>query len=183
MLTPYFKKNDKLAYGIIGTLSVVVLGVVVVLGKFKMVGTTLGFPPQYFATANAFINSGVTVLLLLALYFVKQKNYTAHRSTMLFAMILSTLFLVSYILHHLLTFDTHYGGEGVKKYIYYFILLTHIPLASIVLPFILLSTYSGLTGEYEQHIKIVRITFPLWLYVSITGVLVYLFISPYYSFT
>jgi len=183
MLTPYFKKNDNLAYSIIGTLSVVVFAVVVLLGRFKLVGTNLGFSPHYFATANAFINSAVTILLVLGLFFIKQKKYTAHKNTMLFAMVLSTLFLVSYILHHLLTLDTHYGGDGFKKYIYYFILITHIPLAAIVLPFILLSTYRGLTGEYEQHKKIVRITFPLWLYVSITGVLVYLFVYPYYSFT
>jgi putative membrane protein len=86
-------------------------------------------------------------------------------------------------MHHLLTYDTHFGGEGFIKYIYYFILLTHIPLAAIVLPFILLSTYRGLTSDFAKHKKIVRYTFPIWLYVSITGVLVYIFISPYYSFT
>lgn len=184
MLSPVIKKNDKLAYGVIGTLSVVVFAVVVALGFLKqLVGTDIGFPPHYFATANAVINSLVSILLILALYFVKQKNYVAHKNTMLVAMIFSTLFLVSYIAHHLFTFDTHYGGEGMMKYIYYFILLTHIPLAAIVLPFILLTTYRGLTGEFNDHKKVARYTFPIWLYVSITGVLVYILISPYYSFT
>lgn len=183
MLSPILKKNDSVAYGIIATLSVVVFAVVVALGKFKLTGTNIGFPPHYFATANAFINSAVTVLLILAMYFVKQKKYSAHRNTMMVAMVLSTLFLVSYIAHHLFTNDTHFGGEGYIRYVYYFILLTHIPLAAIVLPFILLSTYRGLTSDFAKHKKIARITFPLWLYVSITGVLVYLFISPYYSFT
>jgi putative membrane protein len=183
MIAPILKKNDSVAYGVIATLSVVVFAVVVALGKFKLVGTDIGFPPHYFATANAVINSMVTLLLVIGLYFVKQKNYIAHKNTMMFAMVLSSLFLVSYIMHHLLTYDTHFGGEGFIKYIYYFILLTHIPLAAIVLPFILLSTYRGLTSDFAKHKKIVRYTFPIWLYVSITGVLVYIFISPYYSFT
>lgn len=184
MLKPLIKSNDRLAYILIALLSIIVFAVVAALGFFKnFVGTDIGFSPHYFATANACINSIVTILLLVALYFVKTKNYTAHRNVMFAAMILSALFLVSYILHHLLTYDTHYGGEGALKYIYYFILMTHIPLAAIILPFILLTTYRALTGNYAQHARVARITFPIWLYVSITGVLVYIFISPYYSFT
>jgi putative membrane protein len=99
---------------------------------------------------------------------------------MLWAIVLSILFLVSYIAHHLLAGDTKFGGEGLMKGVYYFILLTHIPLAAIILPFILFTAYRGLTGEYVSHRKLSRYTWPLWLYVSITGVLVYVFISPYY---
>lgn len=180
MLQQAIKKNDKLAYWIIGVLSVVVFSVVVALGKFKLSPSILGFDPHIFATINAYLNTCVTVLLLAALYFVKQKDYKNHRNAMLIAMVFSTLFLLSYISHHLFTMDTHYGGEGFKKYVYYFILITHIPLAALILPFILLSTYRGLTADFAKHKKVARITFPIWLYVSITGVLVYIFISPYY---
>ena len=99
---------------------------------------------------------------------------------MLTAIILSVLFLVSYIAHHLLAGDTVYGGEGSIRYFYYFILITHIILAAIILPFILFTAYRSLTGEYDKHKKLARYTWPLWLYVSVTGVLVYLMISPYY---
>jgi putative membrane protein len=174
------KKNDKLAYWIIGILSVVVFAVVVALGKFKLPASILGFDPHIFAAINAYVNACVTIFLLMGLYFVRIKNYKLHRNTMMLAMVFSTIFLVSYIAHHLFTMDTHYGGVGLLKYIYYFILITHIPLAALILPFILLSTYRGLTADFAKHKKIARITFPIWLYVSTTGVLVYLFISPYY---
>ena len=180
MLGKVIKRNDRVAYWVIGILSVVVFLVVVALGKFKLLDIKLGFVPLIFATINAYLNTCVTVLLVAALYFVKQKDYKNHRNTMLIAMVFSSLFLISYIAHHLFTMDTHYGGTGIFKYVYYFILITHIPLAALILPFILLSTYRGLTADFIKHKKIVRITFPIWLYVSITGVLVYVFISPYY---
>jgi putative membrane protein len=97
------------------------------------------------------------------------------------AMLLSLLFLVSYIAHHLLSGDTVYGGQGSIRYVYYFILITHIFLAAIILPFILFTSYRALIGEYARHKKIARITWPIWFYVSVTGVIVYLMISPYYS--
>ena len=100
---------------------------------------------------------------------------------MMGAMVLSFFFLVSYILHHLLTVDTHFGGEGAIRYFYFPLLITHIVLAATILPFILLTTYRALTGDFSAHKKIARITYPIWLYVSISGVLVYLLISPYYS--
>ena len=100
---------------------------------------------------------------------------------MLTAFCFSSLFLVSYILHHLLTVDTHYGGEGPVRYFYFPLLITHIILAATILPFILLTTYRGLTSDFANHRKIAKITYPIWLYVSISGVIVYLLISPYYS--
>ena len=99
---------------------------------------------------------------------------------MLTAMVLSILFLVSYICHHLFAGETKFGGEGTSKMIYYIILGTHIPLAGLILPFILFTAYRGLIGEYARHKKLARITWPVWLYVAITGVAVYLMISPYY---
>lgn len=193
MLTPVLKKNDRRASVLILTFSVIVFAAVVLLSRVK-VEADLGFDVHLFALVNALINSGVTILLLLALVAVKRKNYAAHRNLMLTAMVLSILFLVSYIAHHLLAGDTRFGdinhdgivneaeksAAGSMRIIYYIILGTHIPLAGIILPFILFTAYRALTGEYPAHKKLARITWPVWLYVAITGVAVYLMISPYY---
>ena len=180
MVQAVLKKNDKQAYGIIAVLSVVVFLVVVSLGKIKYMGE-LGFDPHIFAKINAIINSTVSVLLIYGLVLVKQKKYEQHRNVMMGAFACSSLFLVSYIAHHFLTQDTHFGGEGLIKYLYYPLLITHIILAATILPFILLTTYRGLTADFAQHRKIARITYPIWLYVSISGVVVYLLIAPYYN--
>lgn len=175
------QRNDKLAYQIIGVLSVVVFLVVVSLGRFKLTDVELGFDPHVFAKVNAFINSCVALLLLVGLFLVKQRKYEAHRNAMFAAIALSSLFLVSYILHHLFTMDTHFGGQGTIRYFYYPLLISHIILAAVILPFILLTAYRALTADFQAHKKIAKITFPVWLYVSISGVLVYLLISPYYN--
>ncbi|HYD19859.1 MAG TPA: DUF420 domain-containing protein [Flavipsychrobacter sp.] len=180
MLTPSIKKNDKKAKLLIYTFSVVVFLVVASLSRIHL-KVDLGFDPHIFATANAVINSAVSIMLVWALIAIKQKNYATHKRIMLWAIVLSTIFLASYIAHHLFAGETKYGGEGPMKTIYYIILATHIPLAAIILPFILFTAYRSLIGEYDKHKKLARYTWPLWLYVSITGVLVYLFISPYYS--
>lgn len=179
MLTPLFKKNDKQARLLIFTVSFVVFTAVAVLSRVKL-EVDLGFDIHIFALINAVINSAVSLLLVWALIAVKGKNYLLHKKLMFTAIILSVLFLVSYIAHHLLAGDTVYGGEGSIRYFYYFILITHIILAAIILPFILFTAYRSLTGEYDKHKKLARYTWPLWLYVSVTGVLVYLMISPYY---
>lgn len=181
MIQPLLKRNDKSAYAVIGTLSVVVFSVVVALGKFKLLDLNLGFDPHIFARINAYINSTVAVLLIYGLILVKQKKFAMHRMVMLVAFGFSSLFLVSYILHHLLTVDTHFGGEGLIRYFYFPLLISHIFLAATILPFILLTTYRGLTSDFANHRKIAKITYPIWLYVSVSGVIVYLLISPYYS--
>jgi putative membrane protein len=180
MLAPILKKNDKQARLLILTVSFVVFAAVVLLSRFKLI-LNLGFNVHVFALINAIINSAVTVMLIWAMVAVKNKSYVLHKKLMLGAMTLSVLFLVSYIAHHLLAGETKYGGTGTLRYVYYFILATHIPLAAIILPFILFTAYRALTGEFSQHKKLARYTWPLWLYVSITGVLVYVLISPYYS--
>lgn len=180
MLQPVLKKNDKQARLLIGILSFVVFAAVVALGKIKL-DVDLGFDKHLFAKANAIINSIVAVLLLAALIAVRQKKYVVHKKLMLTAMVLSVIFLVSYICHHLFTGDTKFGGEGAIRYIYLFILITHIFLAAIILPFILYTAYRALIAEWPQHKKIARITWPIWFYVAITGVVVYLLISPYYQ--
>jgi putative membrane protein len=173
------KKNDVLAKVLILTVSFVVFMAVVILSRVKL-KVDLGFDVHIFATVNAVINSIVSFLLIAAFAAVKSKNYMLHKKLMLSAIILSVIFLVSYIAHHLLSGDTHFGGTGIIRNIYFFILITHIFLAAIILPFILFTAYRGLVAEFPAHRKIAKITWPIWLYVSVTGVVVYLMISPYY---
>jgi putative membrane protein len=180
MLTPIIKANDKTAKLLIFITSFVVFAAIVLLSKFKL-EVALDFDVHVFALINAVINSCVSILLVSAYIAVRKKQYIAHRNLMYSAIVLSALFLISYIAHHLLAGDTKFGGEGNIRYVYFFILITHIFLAAVILPFILFTAYRALTGEFAKHTKLARYTFPLWLYVSITGVLVYLFISPYYS--
>ena len=180
MLTPALQKNDKKAQLIIWTASIAVFMLVAITSKYKL-ELNLGFNIHLFALVNAIINSAVTVLLILGLVTVKNRQFEMHKRLMLAAIILSSLFLLSYVGHHLLAGETKYGGpHDSKYYTYLFILFTHIPLATIILPFALFTAYRSLTGEYEKHKKLAKYTWPLWLYVSITGVLVYWFISPYY---
>lgn len=180
MLQPFIQKKDKQAKWLIGVASITVFTAVALLSRFK-INVNVGFNVHLFATINAFINAIVSILLILALITVKQKKYIWHKNIMLTAIVLSSLFLISYICHHLLAGETIFGGASSLRYVYYFILGTHIILAAIILPFILFTAYRALTGEWIKHKKIAKYTWPLWLYVSITGVLVYLFISPYYQ--
>lgn len=179
MLTAAWKKNDKKASILIYTFSAVVFLAVVAVGRIKL-DVDLGFDVHLFAKLNAIINSVVAVLLLAGLATVKNKKYTVHKNIMIVAMLLSVLFLVSYICHHLFAGETKFGSDGAIKTIYYIILFTHIPLAGLILPFVLFSAYRALTGDYAKHKKLVRYTWPIWFYVAVTGVIVYLMISPYY---
>ena len=180
MLKAILTKNDKKAGWLIGIFSVVVFAAVVALGKINL-DIHVDFDVHVFARINAVINSTVSVLLVAALIAVKRKNYEWHKRLMMTAMVLSIFFLVSYIAHHLLAGDTKFGGEGTIRYIYFFILITHIFLAAIILPFILFTAYRAMIAEYPQHKKLARITWPIWFYVAVTGVVVYFLISPYYS--
>ena len=193
MLQAVWNKNDKKAKTLIFTFSAIVFAAVVLLSRIKL-NVDLGFDVHLFAKANAIINSCVAVLLVVALVAVKNKNYSLHKKLMMTAMLLSILFLVSYICHHLFAGDTRFGdvdhdgivtelekaAVGNSRLIYYIILGTHIPLAGIILPFILFSAYRAMTGEFDKHKKLVRITWPVWFYVAVTGVVVYWMISPYY---
>jgi putative membrane protein len=181
MLTPVLKKNDKLAYTVIFIFSGIVFFAIAVLSRNVNLKVNLGFDQHIFARINALINTFVAIMLVAALYAVKQKRYNTHKKLMLWSLGFSVLFLISYICHHLFTGETVYGGTGFIKIIYYFILITHIILAGLILPLILFTAYRGLTGEFGKHKKLARITWPLWLYVAVTGVIVFLMISPYYS--
>ncbi len=180
MLKPMLKKDDRRARVLIIFLSVLVFLGVAALSRIEL-EADLGFDAHIFASINAGINTVVTLLLVWALVEVKRKHYLRHKRIMLSAIILSGLFLISYIMHHLFAGDTSYGGEGPIRYFYYFVLITHILLAGIILPFILFTAYRALTAEYDRHRKLARFTWPLWFYVSFSGVLVYWMISPYYG--
>ena len=194
MLQPTIAKNDRKAKLFIWTVSIIVFVAVAFLSKFKLT-IDLGFNPHLFAKANSVINSSVAFLLVAGLITIKQKRYALHKFIMINAMVLSVLFLLSYIGHHLLAGETKYGDinhdglvdeaellqAGGLRTLYYIILITHIPLAAIILPFILFTAYRALTGEYEQHKKLTRFTWPVWFYVAVTGVIVYYMISPYYT--
>ena len=193
MLKPVWEKNDKKARTLIFLFSVLLFAAIVLLSRVN-IHANLGFDVHLFAKANAIINSLVALFLVAALIAVKMKNYKLHRNIMLSALMLSVLFLVSYVCHHLFAGDTKFGdvnhdeilsitekeNVGNSRVIYYIILGTHVPLAGIILPFILFSAYRGLTGEFAKHKKLARITWPIWFYVAVTGVLVYWMISPYY---
>jgi len=180
MLSAIIKKNDKQAKLLIGVFSFVVFAAVVLLSNFKLT-VNLGFNVHLFAAFNAIVNTIIAILLIAALVAVKTKHYLSHKKLMITALILSVLFLVSYIAHHLLAGETKFEGTGSIKVIYLFILFTHIFLAAIILPFILFTAYRALTAEFLLHKKLARYTWPLWLYVAVTGPVVYLFISPYYQ--
>jgi putative membrane protein len=193
MLQAVWKKNDKKARIIIFSFSIVVFAAIMLLSRVTL-NVNLGFNVHLFARANAIINSCVAILLIVAFIAVKTKNYILHRNLMLSAMVLSFIFLISYICHHLFAGETRFGdvnhdgilssdekaAAGPARYLYYSLLGTHIPLAGIILPFILFTTYRSFIGEFQRHKKLARITWPIWLYVAVTGVVVYWMISPYY---
>lgn len=194
MLTATWKKNDRKATILIVLFSIVIFVAVSILGRVTL-HVDLGFDPHIFAKANAIINSVVAMLLLCGLIAVKTKHYLLHKRIMLTSIFLSVLFLISYICHHLFAGEARFGdanhdgmlsetekaNAGSARIIYYFILGTHIPLAGIVLPFILFTAYRALIGEFGKHKRLVRITWPVWFYVAVTGVIVYVMISPYYG--
>ena len=127
---------------------------------------------------HAALNGSCFVLLVLSLIAIKKKKVSLHRKFNTVAMIFSVVFLLSYVLYHATNNDTKYDGDFTG--VYYFVLLTHILLAGLSLPAILLAYYRGLIGDVEKHKRIVRFTYPIWLYVALTGVLVYVFLKPYY---
>ncbi|WP_445455768.1 DUF420 domain-containing protein [Flavobacterium sp. HNIBRBA15423] len=137
----------------------------------------LTFLPPIYATIN-----GVTaILLIVAVIAVKNGNRTLHERLMKLAILCSVLFLVMYVAYHMTSDSTSFGGEGVIRYVYFFILITHIVLSIVIIPLVLITYVKALAQRFDKHKKIAKITFPIWLYVAITGVVVYLMISPYYA--
>lgn len=134
-------------------------------------------PPIY-----AGINGLTAVVLVTAVWAIKNKKQSLHENLMKFAIFLSVCFLGMYVAYHMTADSTKFGGEGAIKYIYYFILITHIMLSVIIIPFVLITYVRALSQSFERHRKLARITYPMWLYVAVTGVVVYFMISPYYAY-
>ena len=196
MLIPSLQKNDKLAKQLIWAVSIIVFLAVAGMSRVNLNGiVTLPFNVHIFATINMVVNSVVAILLVAGLVTAKNKNYEVHKKIMLTAIALSVVFLLSYICHHLFAGETKYGDIdhngtltlneqtlfGSKRFLYLILLGFHIPLAAIILPFILFTAYRSLIGEYEKHKKLVRITWPIWFFVAVSGVVVYWMISPFYN--
>jgi putative membrane protein len=188
-------KNNNLYLWIIGVLSVVVPVLVAVLFYVPKIGGFAGeFNASFLPHLNAVLNTSTSICLILGFIFIKRNLQKYHITAMLAAFALSSIFLVSYVAYHSQGLETKFGDinhngvleasesiqVGAIRYFYYFILLTHIILAVVVVPLVLLAIYFGATKQYIKHKGIVKWTFPVWLYVAITGVLVYLMISPYY---
>lgn len=168
------KKLNTLAY----IVSAVVLALVIAMRRYKIdLGVDFSFLPPFHATLNAI----TAVILLVALYFIKNKQVENHRKAIYVAMVTSALFLLSYVLYHFTTPETRYGGEGPMRLVYFFLLLTHIFLAATSLPFILLTFIRAYTHQIERHRKMARWVFPIWLYVAVTGPICYLMLMPYYK--
>jgi putative membrane protein len=136
----------------------------------------LTFLPPIYASINAL----TAIVLVIAFWAITNKKIKLHQRLMQFAILLSVMFLIMYVAYHMTSDSTKYGGEGVMKYVYYVILITHIIMSIVVIPFVLITYVRAITNNFEKHKKIARITFPLWLFVAVSGVVVFIMISPYY---
>ncbi len=189
--------TDKFIFRFVAAISIFVFVVVLIL-ESKVIPAPKVSPSllSFLPLLNAILNGTCSVLLLISLYFIRNGNVVVHKRINVTTFCLSALFLVSYILFHWLAPETKYGdlnhdgmlsaaektAAGSVRFVYYLILVTHIILAAGVLPLILLSFYRGLQMQVVKHKKLVRWTFPIWFYVTVTGVIVYIMISPYYKF-
>lgn len=186
-------KQPKSKYTLwIWILSIVIPVAVAILFTVRIPGVErMGFLPPIYASVNAL----TAAVLIIALYHIKQGNRNAHETFMKLAIGLSVLFLLMYVVYHMTSDSTKFGDTnadglvseiesqalGAIRYVYYLLLITHITLSVTVIPFVLVTYVRAIRGDFKMHKKIARITFPLWLYVAVTGVIVFLMISPYYS--
>ncbi|KAA2244750.1 DUF420 domain-containing protein [Chitinophaga agrisoli] len=184
-------KNLNLPIAIISIVIPVLVAILFYLPRPKM---EAGFDVHILPLVHAILNSATAVLLLASLYFIKNGHVQAHKVANLTAVVLSAIFLISYVTFHFFTESTKFGDSdhnhildaaektavGGTRYVYYFILLTHIVLAVVIVPLVLFTLLRGLQSDFTRHKKIARITWPIWFYVAITGVIVYVMISPYY---
>lgn len=174
-------KQNRNYIWLIGVLSVLVPLIVAYLlfgGKATRIdGLDVSFLPHL----NAVLNSATSIMLIFGFVMIKRGQKDFHRMAMMTAFTLSTIFLLSYVIYHNNAESTSFGGEGLIRYFYFGLLISHIILATVVVPFVLLAVYFAWTKQFDRHKKIVKWTFPIWTYVAISGVLVYIMISPYYS--
>jgi putative membrane protein len=169
-------KNDKKLKQAIWAVSIVIPIAVAILFTVKIEGVDLGFLPPIYASLNALTAIG----LIVAIVAIKRKNRKLHQRVIQVCLIFSILFLLLYVLYHMTSDTTPYGGEGILKMIYFFLLISHILLSMVVIPIVLFAYLFAWQGDFVRHKKWTKFAFPLWLYVAVTGVLVYVMISPYY---
>lgn len=181
MSTSLTTEKEKSYFNLIKMLSVgIPVAVAVLLGIRTKID--LGEWTKILPHLNSVINSLTAIFLIVGRLLIAQKNRKLHERCMRIAFVLGSIFLVSYVLYHLSNESTSFGGEGTAlRYFYFFVLISHILLSIVVVPFVLLAMYYALSKQFDRHKKIVKWTFPIWLYVSITGVIAYLMISPYYK--
>lgn len=171
------RNTEKKVNRLINIVSILVPLVVAVLFGVKIPNVEpLAFLPPVYAS----INGLTAIVLILAILAIKNGNRGLHKKLMTLCVGLSTVFLLLYIAYHMTSDSTTFGGEGVIKYVYYFILITHIVMSIGVIPLVLRTYARGYLKKYDEHRALAKLTFPIWLYVAITGVVVYLMISPYY---
>jgi len=167
---------------------IIAVSVIIPLAVAALFGVNLrklGFdvqPLSFLPPIYAGINGLTAILLFLAVSAIKRGNRVLHERLVKFAIGCSVAFLVMYVAYHMTSDSTPFGGEGIIRPIYFFILITHISLSVIIIPFVLFTYVRGVSGSYERHKKLARITYPLWMYVAITGVVVYFMIAPYYKY-
>lgn len=176
------KLEEKNAKIVIIALSVVVALLVGVLNWGLEKPETPFMDLSFFPKFHAFLNSIVAILLVLGLYFIKNNKIDLHKAVMFTAFIVSSVFLLSYVFYHSFATETRFGGEGVIKVFYLLLLASHIILAAIMMPFILMTFYYAWTEKLEKHRKLAKWVWPFWFYVAVTGVVVYFMIAPYYRF-
>ncbi len=171
------KFDDQKYKKLIIAVSIIVPTLVAILFGVKLPNVEpLGFLPPIYATTN-----GLTAICLIAAVIaIKNKNIKLHKTLMTVCIALSLAFLAMYVAYHMTSESTSFGGEGIIRPIYFFILITHILLSIIIIPLVLITYVRALAERFDKHKKIAKITFPIWLYVAVTGVVVYFMISPYY---
>jgi putative membrane protein len=186
--------NERFYLGLIAVLSVAIPVVVAVLLYLPQTGKLGDLDVSFLPHFNAVLNSATAICLVSGYYMMKKQQYNTHRAMMLAAFALSSMFLVSYVVYHFQAPSTKFGdidGNGIvseiektaaggMRMVYFVLLILHIFLAAIIVPFVLTSIYFGVTKQFEKHKKVSRFTFPMWLFVAVSGVVVYLMISPYY---
>lgn len=173
--------SDKAIFRLVWGVSVFVFVVVALLQSGLIAWRVVPEWVFYLPMMNAIINGTCTILLIVSFLYIRKGNIGMHKRLNIITFILSSLFLVLYIIYHSTGNEAKFGGEGIIRPIYFFILITHIVLSAIVLPLVLFSFYRGMKMQVEKHRRLVRWSYPIWLYVTITGVIVYLMMAPYYN--
>jgi len=173
------KTDERLALGIILTSSAAAVGFLLWLLYLHHPPPELAQRWIFLPRLNALLNGLSAVALCVGLYFIKHRNRRAHRNSMLLAFAFSSLFLISYIVNHALRGDTLFPGEGTVRAVYLSILASHILLSMVAVPLVLATLFFSLSGRFKTHRRIARVTFPIWLYVSVTGVVVFVFLTAY----